>query len=125
MDSNTLLVIILDGGLVLFFLYALYYISQISKPQVPKILKKTDKEEPLAVKVGDFEPTYTPNMHDPEPDKIIEPSTNESVELYSDPVSTPEKNEVDLNVRLRGINIIDIEGIGPVYEKLLNDYGIS
>ncbi len=61
MDSNTLLVLIVDGGLILFFLYALYYISKLGSSTIEnKPIIKQEKEKPIALKAKDYEPTYTP-----------------------------------------------------------------
>ena len=61
MDSNILLVLIIDGGLVLFFLYALYFISKQNPQKIEsKSVIKQEKEKPTAVKAKDYEPTYTP-----------------------------------------------------------------
>ena len=137
MDSNTLLVIIVDGGLVLFFLYALYYISQLGKHEKtrdPKPIIKQDKKEPTVVKVKEYEPTYTPSPTTKEPEietkeETTEPTIHETEKddtlmttSTSEPVATPSTHVLD--ERLQGINIIDVEGIGSTYETRLNNIGI-
>ncbi len=137
MDSNTLLVIIVDGGLILFFLYALYYISQLvkhEKSRDPKPTIKQDKKEPTVVKVKEYEPTYTPSpvIREPEietKEETTEPTIHETEKddtiittSTSEPVATPSTHVLDES--LQGINIIDVEGIGSTYETRLNNIGI-
>ena len=53
---------IIDGGLIIIFLYALYYISQLSSTTIEnKPVLKQEKEKPTAIKSKDYEPTYTPS----------------------------------------------------------------
>ncbi len=186
MDSNILLVLIIDGGLVLFFLYALYFISKQNPQKIEsKSVIKQEKEKPTAVKAKDYEPTYTPTAPheevtetkektqpvtyarlsenhreatDPEvieQDKpTITPTApqeeNVSENEEKDPAiiaeddtpvyassssdSQPEVEAVSsldtpvLDVvedRLNGIDVIDVEGIGPAYKTRLNNIGID
>ena len=130
MDSNTLLVLIIDGGLVLFFLYALYYSSQMSKKTTRPILIKEKKEDITAVKIKDYKPTFIKTSQEQEEipiETVIE--TSYSLEKSLEPPSTiytqhePE-DETTIEQRLRTINIIGIEGIGPVYAGRLNEINI-
>lgn len=122
MDSNILLILIIDGGLILFFLYALYYISKLSTSTVEnKPIKIQDKEKPTAIKAKDYEPTYTPSPISPQPAEEI------TVEEAPDqPIEVVELQPADtIDERLQGISIIDVEGIGPAYETRLNNIGIT
>jgi predicted flap endonuclease-1-like 5' DNA nuclease len=157
MDSNTLLVLVIVGGLVLFFLYAFYYVSK-QNPQ-----KKEKK--PTVVKVKDYEPTYTRTALQEEVTETKEKTqpvtytrlsgdhreaTDPGVIEEDKPTITPtapqqenvsENEEKDPDVeavssldtpvldvvedRLNGIDVIDVEGIGPEYKTRLNNIGIN
>ena len=118
MDSNTLLVLVVDGGLVLFFLYALYTTNQ--QPASPKKKKVAVKPETILAK---DEPKPEPK---PEPEPAPEPVLEPEPEPTPEPVPEPEPEPpVETEVRARRIRVIDIEGIGPIYSEKLNEHGIS
>ena len=114
MDSNTILVIIVDGGLLLFLIYALYIINQKPSPNKPKKRIAVKPETILAPSEPEPKPEPKPT---PEPEPIPEPVP----ETEPNPMPKPEPEET----RERKIKIIDIEGIGPVYSEKLNEIGIQ
>ena len=131
MNSNTLLVAIIDGGLILFFLYALYYISQLSKQQEPSIMSKRQEEPPLTKRGTD---TATIPREGEEVESIQEKEVHVSDEssmegkLDSDKQSEESKvkdMESMVKERLEGIDIIDVEGIGPAYSSKLYEIDIN
>jgi predicted flap endonuclease-1-like 5' DNA nuclease len=129
MNSNTLLVFIVDGGLALFFLYALYYISQLGKRQKETTRLETKQREEWLEK---SEPAIKIETRETEEPQVTE--TVEGDELSTKEEMTIEEQDEDLTVpdvkekvkgRLEGIDIIDIEGIGPAYSSKLYDIGIN
>ena len=116
MDFNTILVLVVDGGLSAFLLYAIYttrqgqinYRETITTPPKPEKIQgasKTQKQpEPIS---STSKPVQTPM-----PEPVIEMKT-ENV--------TPDTPSDALGRRIR---VIDMEGIGPVYSKTLGDNGI-
>ena len=116
MDSNTLLVIVVDGGLILFFLYALYVINQKQAP--------TPKKKKVAIKP---ETILTPSKPEPEPVPAPVPAPEPEPKPVPEPEHEPEiaSEPVETETQKRRINIIDIEGIGPVYSETLNQHGIK
>jgi predicted flap endonuclease-1-like 5' DNA nuclease len=129
MNFNTALVLIVDGGLFLFFLYALYYSSQVGKKSTKSLIDK-EKEDISVVKIKDYEQTYTKKSHTQVPEEtVIEPSNfqNEYLESYETRAQyyqhEPEEERI-IEQRLRTINIRDIEGIGPVYARRINEVNI-
>ena len=128
MDSNTILVIIVDGGLLLFLIYALYIINQKPSPNKPKKRIAVKPETILAPSESEPKPEPKPTPEPkPEPKPITEPEPEpepipEPVpETEPNPMPKPEPEET----RERKIKIIDIEGIGPVYSEKLNEIGIQ
>ena len=128
MDSNTILVIIVDGGLLLFLIYALYIINQKPSPNKPKKRIAVKPETILAPSEPEPKPEPKPTPEPkPEPKPITEPEPEpepipEPVpETEPNPMPEPEPEEI----RERKIKIIDIEGIGPVYSEKLNEIGIQ
>ena len=128
MDSNTILVIIVDGGLLLFLIYALYIINQKPSPSKPKERLAVKPETILAPSEPEPKPEPKPTPEPkPEPKPITEPEPEpepipEPVpETEPNPMPEPEPEEI----RERKIKIIDIEGIGPVYSEKLNEIGIQ
>jgi predicted flap endonuclease-1-like 5' DNA nuclease len=127
MDFNTILVIIVDGGLFLFFLYALYYSSQVGKKPTKPLINK-EKEEITVVKINDDEPVSTKSSHTEIPKKTIIEQSSFPNELYESRETIyyqqePEEESI-IEQRLRTINIRDIEGIGQVYARRLNELNI-
>lgn len=140
MDTQTLTVLIIDGGLILLFLYALYYISKPGKNTAYASEAKKPKEDPVAVKISDYEPkkvyeqseeTLKPQTKstviDPPTDLDIQKETTETqdVELSVDVENLPEQennDDVSTNTEsIEGIDLIEIEGIGEIYaQKLYN-----
>jgi predicted flap endonuclease-1-like 5' DNA nuclease len=102
------MILYLGGALVLIILYFLYRTSQ-SKSDI--VVTDQDREEPVVVKAKDYDPTYKPEPMDTVSDETVEPVVKE--------VET-----VSIDERLSSIKVIDIEGVGTVYEKSLNDVGI-
>jgi predicted flap endonuclease-1-like 5' DNA nuclease len=127
MDFNTILVIIVDGGLFLFFLYALYYSSQVGKKPT-KLLINKEKGEITVVKINDYESVSTEISHTEIPKKTSIEQTSFPNEIYESRETTyyqqePEEESI-IEQRLRTINIIDIEGIGQVYARRLYELNI-
>jgi len=134
MDSNTTLVVIIVGGLLLFLLYALYVINQKPSPSKPKerlavkpetILAPSEPEpkpepKPAPEPIPEPEPEPIPEP-EPEPEPMPEPVPEPEPEPMPKPEPAPEPDET----RERKIRIIDIEGIGPVYSEKLNEAGIQ
>jgi predicted flap endonuclease-1-like 5' DNA nuclease len=129
MDFNTLLVIVVDGGLFLFFLYALYYSSQTGKKTSTPLIIKGKEEEITVVKIKDYKPTHiqTSQIQNISKETVKETSDIpfESHESYAPTYIQHElEDEMTIEQRLRTINIIDIGGIGPVYSGRLNELNI-
>lgn len=108
MDFNTLLVIVVDGGLAVFFLYALN--STRHEPYGSQPHKSTSNDSPKVLNLKKQE-----NEQEPKP--IPKPAPN--------PAPEPEPEKESEKSPERRIMIIDIEGIGPVYSEKLNDFGIK
>ena len=100
MDTNALIILVIEG---IIFMYLLYVLATMggAKPKAEKVAVKP--EEILA-------PEPEPEA-DPEPEPEAEPAPEPAPE----PSETPSRT---------GIKIIDIEGIGPVYTETLNGIGI-
>jgi len=101
MNTNALIVLTIDGILFLYVMYQLYTIMQ----SPVNTEKKKESVKPETILQPDPEPAQAA---DPEPEIVLKPIT---VEASS--ASTTS-----------GYKIIDIEGIGPVYNATLNNVGI-
>ena len=124
MDSNTLLVLVVDGGLVLFLLYAIFTSNQ--KTASPKKEKVAVKPEEI-LRESKPEPKPKP---EPTPAPEPEPEPAPTPEPVPEPVPAPEpepepETPMETEARPRRIKVIDIEGIGPVYSEKLNEHGIN
>ncbi len=107
MNTNALIVLVIDGVLFLYLLFQLYQVMQ--SPVEPKKKKVAVKPETI------LRPEPTPEPM-PEPSPPLEPEpepTPEPTPEAASPVPTSS-----------GYKIIDIEGIGPVYTATLNNVGI-
>ena len=118
MNSNTLLVILIDGGLVIFFLYALYYISKLDQDQPIKL--SLGRDEALLKERGVRTEQISGEVEEPEEPAYEretgvedEPSTIEELEVEEQAEDLTAVNiEAPVKERLEGIDIIDVEGIG-------------
>jgi len=118
MDSNTLLVLVVDGGLVLFLLYAIFTSNQ--RPVSPKKEKVAVKPEEI---LTESKPEPKPK---PEPTPAPEPVTEPEPAPTPEPVPEPEpETPVETESSPRRVRVIDIEGIGPVYSEKLSEHGIN
>lgn len=110
MDSNTLLVLVVDGGLVLFLLYAIF-----TSNQRPVSLKK----EKVAVKPEEI-------LAESKPEPKPKPEPTPAPEPVPEPEPEPEpETPVETESSPRRVRVIDIEGIGPVYSEKLSEHGIN
>ena len=117
MNFNTILVLVVDGGLSAFLLYAIYttrqgqinYRETITTPPKPEKIQgasKTQKQpEPIS---STSKPVQTP---------MPEPRIEKKTVLASTDASKPGLG--------RRIKVIDMEGIGPVYSKNLGSSDIN
>ena len=130
MNNNTLLVAIIDGGLILFFLYALYYISQLSKQQELSIMSTRWEKPPLTKRGTDTATIPREGEVESIQEKEVHVSDESSMEGKLDSDKQPEESKVKdmesmVKERLEGIDIIDVEGIGPAYSSKLYDIDIN
>ncbi len=128
MDSNTILVVIVVGGLLLFLLYALYVIGQKPSPKKPKERLAVKPETILAPSEPEPKPAPKPApepIPEPKPEPIPEPEPEPEPMPEPMPEPKPEPMPEPEEIRERKIKIIDIEGIGPVYSEKLNEVGIQ
>ena len=86
MDSNTLLVIVIDGGLILFFHYALYVVNQYPSSDKPKVSTTVKSETRFTL--SQLEPGLS-SIPGPEPEPIPDLSS------FREPESIPEPEPVD------------------------------
>ncbi len=129
MNSNTLLVLIVDGGLVLFFLYALYYISQLGKRQRETTrLETKQREEQLEKSESSIKIEAREVMEQGVSETVLkgETSTEEEIKIeeHAEELTAPDREEA-VKERVEGIDIIDVEGIGPAYSSKLYDIDIN
>ena len=94
MDSNTLLLIVVDGGLFLFFLYALWYISRLGKKEPPSI--RADRPVVTPVSPVEMRATAQETVEVEEP--VPEPVTafeEEVMEIKEETMTTLEEEVTD------------------------------
>jgi len=89
MDTQSLFGILIIGGLILFFLYAIFFVRSREREPIKAVTPEPKPQAPVI-----------------EAPKIEEPS------------------RLVIEATDRGINIIDIEGIGPTYAQKLNSINI-
>ena len=118
MNFNTLLVIVVNGGLGAFFLYALYSTrqGQINYRSTDNMHYKTKngksvtkvQRQPEHIINSTKKPIQTPTLESRIEKKTVLASTDASKPLLG-----------------RRIRVIDMEGIGPVYSKTLGENDIN
>ena len=125
MDSNILLVIGVDGGLILFFLYALYVVNQYPSSGKLKVSAKVKPERTFAITqlepdLSSIARVQSEPIPEPEPEPIPDLSS------FLEPEPEPKQEEKPRHEELskRNIRIMDIEGIGYVYSEKLKEAGI-
>jgi len=106
MDFNTLLVIVVDGGLSVFLLYAIYTTRQGRINYRETITTPQKQSEPIINST--LKPIQIPM---PEPE----------IAKRTDYIST----DTPKDEQGRRIRVMDMEGIGPVYSKTLGEIGIN
>jgi predicted flap endonuclease-1-like 5' DNA nuclease len=131
METNALIAILLDVGVAIFFVYALYTTSQNVKkkpasttPPEPKpqsVPVEAPKPEPVKL-VSEPKPVSVPVEAKQEEVKPVEPAKPEPSPSKTEakPKKTPQASEK----KERGFNVIDIEGIGKVYAEKLHKINI-
>jgi predicted flap endonuclease-1-like 5' DNA nuclease len=138
METNSLIAIILDVGVALFFLYALYYTSQQRKKKAMTTVTPEPKPQTPAIESPKAEPVQpipepkpqTTVIETPkaEPIQPISPKPQSAVveTLKAEPNHQakagpkPKQAQPITEKKEHGFNIIDIEGIGPVYSEKLH-----
>ena len=116
MDSNTLLVIVVDGGLILFFLYALYVVNQDQSSGKLKVSATRARKSETSFALTQLEPDLS-SIPRTEPEPIPDLFSF----LEHEPIQEDPKPEA---VSRRNIRIMDIDGIGYVYSEKLKEAGI-
>jgi predicted flap endonuclease-1-like 5' DNA nuclease len=117
MNFETLLVILIDGGLIIFLLYAINStrrgnINYRPTTAMPSILKKTQDNGKIQRQSEPISNSTSKPIKTPKP----EPKSEEITDITSKDMSEP--------VSERRIKVVDIEGIGDIYSKKLNEVGI-
>ena len=133
MDSNTILVLVVDGGLILFFIYALYVVNQ--NPSYSKQKAPTEVKSETLFALSQLEPDLSsiprPELK-PIPDlsSFLEPEPIPDLSSFLEPEPIPEPEPIkELEPQPealppRYIRIRDIERIGYVYSEKLKEAGI-
>ena len=136
MDTNAIIVIILDVGMALFLVYGVYNASR-SRAKKPVIAAPEIK--PTAAAVEPVKPEPVPPPLEPKASVVAVTPRSEPVKMAPDPappaavespkpvqapkpkvVPKPKPARQSTERKEQGFNIIDIEGIGKVYSEKLH-----
>ncbi len=131
MDTIALIGVLLDVGMALFLVYAVYYVSQMAKRRSVSPVPPEPKPAPVKPAPAP-EPSATVETPKVEPVKTVEPKPQSAAVEAPEPEPSrqktaeakPEKTSPVTEKKERGFNIIDIEGIGKQYAAKLHAAGI-
>jgi predicted flap endonuclease-1-like 5' DNA nuclease len=132
MQTNSLFGVLLIGGLVIFFLYAIYSGRAQKKKPITTMTPEIKKPQSTVIETPKAEPVHLTSELKPqstviETPKKAEPSPLVKEEIKIEQIKSQSEKEVKepaLKTIDRGSKIIDIEGIGPVYAEKLNSINI-
>jgi predicted flap endonuclease-1-like 5' DNA nuclease len=136
METNALMVMVLDAAAALFLIYTVYYVSQKKKSKLvttppPELKPKVTTEPPNPVPIPpapETKPMETlVEAPKPESVKAAPQPVVAVVAQKSEPSSTPEKatkKHKAPSEKERSLPVIEIEGIGKKYSEKLHAVGI-
>jgi len=111
MDTQSLFGILIIGGLILFFLYAIFFVRSREREPIKAVTPEPKPQAPVIEAPKIEEPAHL----------ISEPKPQAAV-IEAPKIEEPSRLVIEATDR--GINIIDIEGIGPTYAQKLNSINI-
>ena len=142
METNSLVAIILDVGVALFLMYAVYYTSQARKKKPTTTVTPEPKPQDAVIEAPKAEPIQPISEPKPQAAPIEAPKAEPVQPISPKPQSTvvetpkagsnnktkaeskPKQVRPTTEKKESGFNIIDIEGIGPAYSEKLHAINI-